>query len=334
MKKLTAILLGTIALAGGAQAAGSARPDWAYAVPGPQDEVPPVKHDGRLYKLPDSPRAFTYDQVQGRKTGTSARIAPADWYPDEHPVMPNIVAEGDNRRGIVACALCHSPGGKGRPQNAALAGQNAAYLAQQLRDMRDGLRASSETRKVNAQQMIGFAKAMTDAEIDAAARYFAAIKWSRLVNVVETDTVPKMYSADGMYLPRPGGGREAIGSRIIETPTDPARTDLRDPHAGFTAYVPVGAVAKGRALATTGGNGRTIACALCHGEGLEGVGVIPGIAGRSPAYVARQLYDIQQRTRHGEMAKLMKPVVAKLTGDDILAIAAYTASLPAAEKSR
>lgn len=54
---------------------------------------------------------------------------------------------------------------------------------------------------------------------------------------------------------------------------------------------------------------------------------VPGIAGRSPSYVVRQLYDIQQGTRKSALAQLMKPVVANLDGDDLVAIAAYVASL-------
>ena len=53
---------------------------------------------------------------------------------------------------------------------------------------------------------------------------------------------------------------------------------------------------------------------------------IPGIAGRSPSYTVRQLTDMQQGTRKGVWSDLMKPVVASLTNDDMLAIAAYTAS--------
>ena len=41
----------------------------------------------------------------------------------------------------------------------------------------------------------------------------------------------------------------------------------------------------------------------------------------------RQLYDMQQGARKGVWSELMKPVVEKLTNDDMLAIAAYTASL-------
>jgi cytochrome c553 len=54
----------------------------------------------------------------------------------------------------------------------------------------------------------------------------------------------------------------------------------------------------------------------------------PALAGRSPSYLARQLYDFQQGARRGEMAAAMQPVVAKLTGADIVNLTAYLASLP------
>ncbi len=50
------------------------------------------------------------------------------------------------------------------------------------------------------------------------------------------------------------------------------------------------------------------------------------IEGRSPSYTVRQLFDIQLGNRIGLWADLMKPVVAKLTVDDMISIAAYTAS--------
>ena len=69
-------------------------------------------------------------------------------------------------------------------------------------------------------------------------------------------------------------------------------------------------------------------CTICHGADLRGLGTVPGIAGRSPSYLARQMYDIQVGTRHGEWSELMKPVVAKLTNEDFVAIAAYVSSRP------
>ena len=57
------------------------------------------------------------------------------------------------------------------------------------------------------------------------------------------------------------------------------------------------------------------------------MGPVPGIAGRSPSYLVRQMYDMQQGARKGTWTELMKPVVTRLSEDDMLAIAAYTASL-------
>ena len=116
--------------------------------------------------------------------------------------------------------------------------------------------------------------------------------------------------------------------RVVETPENPERTEiLRDPRSGFIAYVPVGSVKKGETLARTGGGGRTLACGECHGADLRGLGPVPGIAGRSPSYVARQMYDMQAGARRGEWTELMKPVVARLTDEDLVSLAAYVASL-------
>ena len=103
------------------------------------------------------------------------------------------------------------------------------------------------------------------------------------------------------------------------------------------AYVPVGSIKKGEDLVTTGGmrivgnrivQGKTTACGTCHGINLMGVADVPPIAGRSPSYMVRQLWDMQQGTRNGPQAQLMKLVVANLTEDDMVAIAAYVASRP------
>src|SRR6185437_5591982 len=104
------------------------------------------------------------------------------------------------------------------------------------------------------------------------------------------------------------------------------RAELRDPHSGFIAYVPPGSIKKGEELVTTGGNGKTISCTVCHGPDLKGIGNVPAIAGLHPIYIVRQLLDIQQDARDATATQLMKPVVAKLSEDDIVAIAAYVAS--------
>lgn len=342
MKNLfgVAILLTSTVAAVGVMSAAEVQPQqpaWAYGVPPAPPPgtppAPPARDDGKMLTLPGSDKQFTFNQVRGRRDNdTPARIAPADWFPGDHPAMPKIVAEGDESRGIIACSLCHYPNGKGRSENAAPAGLPKEYIVRQLHNMKNDLRVSAERRKANTQAMVSFAKAMTEEEIEASAAYFASMPWTPWVKVVETNTVPKTRSQGGLFLPLEGAaaGTEPIGNRIIEVPENPMYTEtLRNPRSGFIAYVPVGAVAKGKELVTTGGGGKTMRCALCHGEDLNGIGSVPGIAARSPSYIARQLNDIQQGARHGDMAELMKQVVAKLTPDDITNIVAYTASLPA-----
>lgn len=118
---------------------------------------------------------------------------------------------------------------------------------------------------------------------------------------------------------------EAIGSRIIEIPEDLERTELRDDRSPFIAYVPPGSIEQGRTLVTKGGS-KTTACGICHGNDLKGLGSIPGLAGRSPSYLFRQLYDIQHGVRNGAQIELMRPVVLQLTQDDMIAISAYAAA--------
>jgi cytochrome c553 len=151
------------------------------------------------------------------------------------------------------------------------------------------------------------------------------LKRTPWIRVVEAETVPKTRVA-GWMLVADGTATEPIGQRIIEMPEDLERTELRDSASGFIAYVPPGSVAKGQALAN-GGAGKTIQCAACHGSDLTGLGPVPGLAGRSPSYIVRQLYDIKHGARHGQWTELMKAVVAQLSEEDIVALAAYTASL-------
>jgi cytochrome c553 len=239
--------------------------------------------------------------------------------------MPDIVAHG-KRPDVRACSLCHYPNGKGRPENAGVSGLPVSYFIQTMADFKSEARRSADPRKSNTNLMIAYAKAMTGDEVKAAAEYFAAMPWTPWIKVVETASVPKTRIAGGMFLRLDGGETEPIGDRIIEVPDDTERTEvLRDPRSGFTAYVPVGSLKKGEALVTTGG-GKTTRCAVCHGADLKGLGPVPGIAGRSPSYTVRQLFDTQRGTRKGTWADLMKPVVANLTTDDMLAIAAFTSS--------
>ncbi|NNE38549.1 MAG: c-type cytochrome, partial [Gammaproteobacteria bacterium] len=177
-----------------------------------------------------------------------------------------------------------------------------------------------------------YANLMTVEEINEAAEYYAAMKWTPWIIVKEVEEVPKVYSSIGMWIPREGdeAGMEPIGMRIIETPEIVFDAEiLRGTRSKWIAYAPVGAVEKGKDLVTTGGNGKTMACATCHGPDLHGMGAIPSIAARSPSYMARQLYSYQTGDRNGTMAAMMVGVVANMTNEDFVNITAYLATLPA-----
>ncbi len=313
----------TIALAAlgsaGISVAGDIPPQWAYGTPLPNSQpAPPTKDDGSLKSLPGSSAKFTLTQIRDP-------FGPADWFPGDHPSMPDVVAHG-KKPDVRACSLCHYPNGKGRPENAPVSGYPAAYFIQQMNDFKNGLRKSADPKKANANLMIGFAKGMSDEEIKQAAEYFGAMKWTPWIKVVETKMAPKTRLANGMYLTEEGGEKEPLGQRIIETPVNTEGTELlRDDHSGFIAYVPQGSIKKGEALVTNGA-GKTTQCGACHGTDLRGLGPVPGIAGRSPSYLVRQLFDMQHGTRNGSWTQLMKPVVANLSDEDMLNIAAYTAS--------
>ena len=284
----------------------------------------PAAPDTTQHRLPGSTLSFTAAQVRDT-------YGPADWFPGDHPTMPEIVAHGSRERQILACSLCHYPNGKGRAENAGVSGLPYSYFVETMLDFKNDSRKSADTRKANTNRMIAFAKAMTDDEIKAAATYFSSMKWTPWIRVVEADTVPKTRIAGGLFLVLEGAdaGKEPIGQRIIEAPENTEETEtLRNPRSGFVAYVPTGSIKRGETLVTTGG-GKTTQCAVCHGASLEGLGPVPGLAGRSPSYIVRQLHDMQTGVRKGTWSDLMKPVVAKLTADDMLNIAAYTSSRPA-----
>jgi cytochrome c553 len=281
-----------------------------------------------VHNLAGSKLSFTRAQIANR-------FGPADWFPEDHPAMPDIVAHGKEsaKPQVFACGLCHLPNGNGRPENANVTGLSYDYIVQQLMDFRKGARKTSDPRKGNTALMAGFTQSLTDEDIKAAATYFASIPAKPWIKVVEADSVPKTKPNGGIFITLTGAdaGVEPIGERIIETPVNAEDTEIRrNPRSGFIAYVPPGSLKKGEALVTAGttaSGGKVTACTACHGADLRGLGPVPRLAGRSPSYIARQLYDMQHGNRAGTWTPLMVPVVANLTEADLLSAAAYVASL-------
>jgi cytochrome c553 len=291
-------------------------PTWAYPLNNP-DYKPPVD-DGKPVRVPDSTAGYTWGQLRDRF------IAPV-WHPGDHLALPDIVAQG-RKPGVFACGYCHRADGPGGPENADLAGLPKSYIIQQMADYKSGARGTSVQGRSPSTLMIGLSKPITDVEVEAAATYFSALRPRKRIKVVESDSVPKPYVAGLLWAAVETGEREPIGARIVEIPDDLIQFESRDPRSTFTAYTPIGSLAKGEALVMKGGLGKTTQCTLCHGVDLKGLGPLPSIAGRSPSYMFRQLYDFQHGARTGEWSPLMAAVVANLDEQDLLAIVAYLAS--------
>lgn len=296
-------------------------PYWAYAV-----DPPTSGSDARAKPADETPRhvpgsvaAFTLTQIHDFFN------AP-DWHPAGHPAMPEVVGHG-RKPDVIACGYCHLPNGQGRPENSSLAGLPSGYISQQMADFKSGLRKSSERRHLPAAMMIARETKANDKETQDAAEYFSGLKPKPWIRIVETRMVPKTHVAGWMLVVSETSEMELIGQRIIETPENLEQTEMRDDASGFIAYVPVGSIKKGKALVTTGSAGKTIPCATCHGADFKGKENVPSIAGRSPSYIVRQLYDIRSGARAGAATQLMKPAVAQLTLEDMVSIAAYTSSL-------
>ena len=296
-------------------------PDWAYTPPPPPGSPPPPTalpaDDSAVVRIPGTEKTMTRGALRG-----TTEIP--DWYPEDRKgTVPAVVRNG--REGVRACGFCHLADGSGRPENAPVNGYSPTYFIQQMADFKNGVRRSADPRKANTNIMIAIAKAATAEEVDAAAAFFAAQPYPRRLKVIESKTAPKVRLQGGMHMAVPaaeGGGTEPIGDRIVEVPDDNLRAEARDTRLGWTAYVPVGMVDRGRQLAAKH------QCALCHGARLEGLGPVPALAGRSPSYTMRQLFDMKASARRGPWAALMAPIVGAMSVQEMTAVSAYAASLP------
>jgi cytochrome c553 len=302
-------------LAGGSPSLGDGSPAWAYPVnPLGLIESP---DDGSRVQVPDSDAAFTLTQIR------DLNFCP-DWHPGDHPPLPEIVAQG-RKSAVLACGSCHRADGSGGPENARVAGLPAAYITQQMADFKSGARKTSVPGR-NPQRMVEIANAITTEEIKVAADYFSSLKPRPALRIVEAPNAPKTRVVDWHLAVALTPGEEPLGQRIIEVPENLEQFERRDGRSRWVAYVPLGSVQRGQKLVTSG-SGKTIPCGVCHGQDLKGLGLTPGIAGRSPSYLIRQLYDFRAGVREGAGSALMKPVVEKLSMDDMISLAAYTASL-------
>jgi cytochrome c553 len=284
-------------------------PQWPF--PGLGEAAPPGKPDAtKIVRLAGSAVAFHEADFHGM-----ARAI--DWFPSSHPPAPDSVLR---QRGADAtpCGYCHLADGRGRPENARLQGLPAYYIVEQVTAFANGTRRAASADDGPAHYMAKVARAVSASDLQAAASYFSRFEPQSQTRVVEAAAIPAAVAWRFVYRFDPSR-REALGQRIVEGPDDPAHFELRDPDTSYVAYVPVGAIARGQAIAEKGAAGGP-ACESCHGKALA------GIAGASPSYLARQLMGFRAKTRNDAGAAPMQAVAAGLTDAQIIDAAAYAGS--------
>jgi cytochrome c553 len=298
-------------------------PAWLYPIaPPPAAGGAPIVYDSVApVRLPRVRVAFAESQLH------SLFFAP-DWDPSAHVAPPAIVMRG-RQPAVYACGYCHMPDGSGRPENAPLAGLSAAYISQQVAEMKSHARGTAWPGApwVPFVNMLKTAESATDDEVRQAAEYFARLTLRPRTRVVEARNIPRVSPVLGIHALVRNGGTEPLSGRLIEVPLDIERHDHRDPYLGYVAYVPVGSIARGRGLSNKPMNEAKQMCASCHGPGLRGAGVIPRLAGVSPGYLVRQLLNFRTGARATPADAPMRAVAAALSLDDMIAVAAYAATL-------
>ncbi|MDE0003643.1 MAG: c-type cytochrome [Rhodospirillaceae bacterium] len=267
-----------------------------------------------------APRSVPGSSLQRSQEQIDDHWNPPDWFPDDHYApVPEVVLHGAGPD-VRACGACHGFTGAGHPESSHLAGLTAAYIEAQMADFKSGARKDRNWMNLFD---------VSEEQTRIAAEWFAGLEVIDWIDeVIEADSVPRTYIGDGrMRHLHPDGGTEPIDNRIIEVPQDRELATARHPYSGFTVYAPVGSLARGEDLVTTGAGGRTIQCFICHGVDLNGLGDVPRLAGVSPLYTVRQLNDFKNGDRAGSLAPLMTATVMNLTDEDMVAIAAYLGSL-------
>jgi cytochrome c553 len=232
--------------------------------------------------------------------------------------MPEVVAKGKP----LPCMQCHLANGGSHPESAAISGLTANYIIEQVYAFRDG-----DRNDVRTGRMVLAAKAISEKELREAAEYYAAIgperqKWIKTVVSNDVPKGPAPFGGGGFRYHAAEGGREPLPEgMVVEMADNDDLVRARDQiDGGFVQYARADDLALGEKVATTG------ACGTCHGADYKGAGDVPRLAGQHSLYLIRQLKDTQTGARKDKNVAVMKPIVAKLSDREMVAVAAYLAS--------
>lgn len=104
---------------------------------------------------------------------STQKVAGGETDPSKLALGQRLYRGGDVAKGLIACAGCHGPNGRGNPLAgyAAIQGQHSVYVANQLRAYKAGTRSTDPN-----QMMRNVAALLSDEEIDALASYVQGLR--------------------------------------------------------------------------------------------------------------------------------------------------------------
>jgi cytochrome c553 len=103
----------------------------------------------------------------------SQKVRGGETEPSKLALGERVYRAGNVQKGVIACAGCHGPNGRGNPLSgyASIHGQHAVYVANQLRAYKSGARATDPN-----QMMRSIAALLSEEEIDAVASYVQGLR--------------------------------------------------------------------------------------------------------------------------------------------------------------
>src|SRR5580704_7436726 len=208
---LLVLLAGAAVAPEGIGAAVLAVPAWLF--PGEGDLPQPPYNTVTALHLPDSRASYTEAQLFDQ-------FAVPDWHPHDHPPLPDVVAHGVKPQ-VYACGYCHLANGRGRPENASLAGLPREYMLQQLADFKSGARRVAWPHSnAPSDAMIQVASHVSGPDAAAAVAYFSSLTLTQRSHVIEGDSVPAFKVTGWTYVPLPGARHVRLGERLLEIAPD------------------------------------------------------------------------------------------------------------------
>ena len=115
----------------------------------------------------------TAELVQNLRNLTPETATGGEAEPSKLALGQRVFRSGNVAGGVMACAGCHGPNGRGNPGAgyASIQGQHATYAAAQLRAYRSGARGTDPN-----QMMRNVAAQLSDEQIDAVASYLQGLR--------------------------------------------------------------------------------------------------------------------------------------------------------------